>query len=137
MTGLYQHTLDTKGRLFVPAKMREEMGDIFYVTVAVRCLNVYSLEHWNELEERASQMTRQQRTRLRPIFSHAARCELDGQGRILLPQMLRDYAHLNKNVTVVGNIDCAELWDTDTWNKIDANESSPENIRSIYEEMDF
>lgn len=137
MTGLYQHTLDTKGRLFVPAKMREEMGDIFYVTVAEDCLNVYSLEHWTELEERAAQMTRQQRHRLRPIFSHAARCELDGQGRILLPQMLRDYAHLNKNVTVVGTVDCAELWDTDTWNEIDAKESSAENIRSIYEEMDF
>ena len=137
MTGLYQHTLDTKGRLFVPAKLREELGDVFYVTVAEDCLNVYSLDSWKELEERVAQMPRFDRARMRPVFAHAARCELDGQGRILLPQMLRDFAHLTKNVTVVGTVTCAELWDTDKWNAVDAEESSPENIRRIYEEMDF
>ena len=137
MYGIYPHTLDSKGRLFVPAKLREELGDVFYVTVAEGCLNIYSMERWAELEEKVRTMPRKLRIATRPIFTHAARCELDGQGRILLPQFLRDYAHLTKNVTVVGDVDCAEIWDTDTWNAIDEQEISPENIRRIYEEIDL
>ena len=137
MTGIYSHTLDSKGRLFVPAKLREELGDVFYVTVAVDCLNIYSLDRWNEFEEKVNQMPRQQRMRMRPIFAHAAKCELDGQGRILLPQTLRDYAKLTKNVTVVGAGNCAEIWDSDKWNEVDAMEITAENIDSIYEDIDF
>ena len=137
MTGIYSHTLDSKGRLFVPAKLREELGDVFYVTVAVDCLNMYSLDRWNEFEEKVSQMSRQQRMRMRPLFAHAAKCELDGQGRILLPQTLREYAKLTKNVTVVGTGNCAEIWDSDKWNEVDSAEITAENIDSIYEDIDF
>ena len=137
MTGTYQHTLDSKGRLFVPAKLREELGDVFYVTVAVGCLNVYPLDRWKEMEESVANMPRQQRQLMRPIFALAARCELDGQGRILLPQFLREHAKLGKNVTVVGTVDCAEIWDADKWNETCLKEMTAENISRIYNELDF
>ena len=90
MTGIYQHTLDAKGRLFIPAKLREELGDTFYVTVSPeKCLSAYSQENWKATSEKAAAMTNLQQRKVRPLFAYAARCDLDGQGRILLPQHLR------------------------------------------------
>ncbi len=137
MTGTYQHTLDAKGRLFVPARLREELGDVFYVVLAVGHRNVYSEERWNEVSEKVAQMPREKRELMRPIFAHAVRCELDGQGRILLPLLLREKGKLDKNVTVVGNVNYAEIWDSDAWNRIDADETSDENISRVYELVDF
>ena len=84
MTGIYQHTLDAKGRLFIPAKLREELGDTFYVTVSPeKCLSAYSQENWKAISEKAAAMTNLQQRKVRPLFAYAARCDLDGQGRIL------------------------------------------------------
>ena len=107
MTGIYQHTLDAKGRLFIPAKLREELGETFYVTISPE------------------------------KFAYAARCELDGQGRILLPQHLREFAGLTKSVTVVGSNNHAELWDSARWDEICPLEALPENIAAVMEELDF
>ena len=71
------------------------------------------------------------------LFAHAVRCELDAQGRILLPQNLRDWAGLKKNVTVVGCNNHAELWDSDSWAEVFALETTPENIAAVMEELDF
>ncbi len=87
MTGIYQHTLDAKGRLFIPAKLREELGDTFYVTVSPeKCLSAYSQENWKAISEKAAAMTNLQQRKVRPLFAYAARCDLDGQGRILRPR---------------------------------------------------
>lgn len=138
MTGVYRHTLDAKGRLFIPAKLREELGDTFYVTLSMeRCLSAYSLESWGRLEEQVKGMTRKQQVMARPLFSHAAKCELDSQGRILLPQALRDFAGIQKNVAVVGVGDRTEFWDEASWNEIDAVETTPENLAALFEELDF
>ena len=75
--------------------------------------------------------------KMRPLFAFAARCEVDGQGRILLPQNLREYAGLEKNVTVIGCNNHAELWDSDAWKSVYDAESTPENIASAMEELDF
>ena len=113
MTGIYQHTLDAKGRLFIPAKLREELGDTFYVTVSPeKCLSAYSQENWKAISEKAAAMTNLQQRKVRPLFAYAARCDLDGQGRILLPQHLREFAGLTKSVTVVGSNNHAEFWDS-------------------------
>ena len=110
MTGIYQHTLDAKGRLFIPAKLREELGDTFYVTVSPeKCLSAYSQENWKAISEKAAAMTNLQQRKVRPLFAYAARCDLDGQGRILLPQHLREFAGLTKSVTVVGSNNHAEF----------------------------
>ena len=86
MTGIYQHTLDAKGRLFIPAKLREELGDTFYVTISSeKCLSAYSTDNWKVMSDKVNAMPYVKQKKMRPLFAFAARCELDGQGRILLP----------------------------------------------------
>ena len=75
--------------------------------------------------------------KMRPLFAHAVKCELDAQGRVLIPQALRDYAGLAKNVAVVGCNNHAEIWDGDTWSEINSLETSAENIAAVLEELNF
>ena len=138
MTGIYQHTIDAKGRLAIPARLRDELGESFYVTLSTeKCLSAYSNDSWNELMEKIKTLPKLSQKRMRPLFSHAAKCELDSQGRILLPQALRDFAKLDKNVTVVGSGELVEIWDADEWSKVDEVETTPENIEDIFRELDF
>ena len=138
MTGEYQHSLDSKGRLFMPAKLREELGEVFYITISMdRCLCAYSSESWDALSERVNAMPYVKQRKMRPLFAHAARCELDSQGRVLVPQNLRDYANLTKSVTVVGCNNHAELWDSDAWQTVFEEETTPENIAAVMEELEF
>jgi len=138
MTGEYQHNLDSKGRLFIPAKLREELGNVFYVTLSMdKCLSAYSAESWRDFSDKVNAMPYVKQRKMRPLFAYAAKCELDTQGRILIPQNLRDYAGLTKNVTVVGCNNHAELWDAAAWNEINAIETTPENISAVMEELEF
>ena len=138
MTGEYQHSLDSKGRLFMPAKLREELGAVFYIMISMdRCLCAYSSESWDALSERVNAMPYVKQRKMRPLFAHAARCELDSQGRVLVPQNLRDYANLTKSVTVVGCNNHAELWDSDAWQAVFEEETTPENIAAVMEELEF
>ena len=138
MTGVYQHSLDAKGRLFIPAKLRDELGDVFYVTLSMeKCLSAYSSDSWSVFMDKIKAMPKTKQIKMRPLFAHAAKCELDGQGRILLPQALRDFAGLSKNVTVVGSGECAEFWDSETWLQVDVAETTPENIAEVFTELDF
>ena len=138
MTGEYQHALDSKGRLFIPAKLRDELGEVFFITLSMdHCLSAYSRENWQLLADKVSAMPYVKQRRMRPIFAHAARCEMDAQGRVLIPQALREYAGLVKNVTVVGCNNHAELWDSSAWKKIYEEETTPENIAAVMEELDF
>ena len=138
MTGEFEHNLDAKGRLFIPARMRDELGEVFYVTISMeKCLYAYSAERWQDLSDKASAMSYVDQRKIRPIFAHAARCELDRQGRILLPQNLRDFAGLDKNVTVVGCNNHAEFWDSANWAEVNAIETTPENIAAVMQELHF
>ena len=138
MTGEFQHTLDAKGRLFIPSRLRDELGSVFYVTLSMdRCLSAYSGESWQNFTDKVNAMPYVQQRRMRPLFAGAARCELDAQGRILLPQNLRDYAGLDKNVTVVGCNNHAEFWDSAAWAELNAAETTPENIAAVMEELGF
>ena len=138
MTGEYQHSLDSKGRLFIPAKLRDELGEVFFITISMdRCLCAYSGESWKGLTERVDAMPFVKQRKMRPLFAHAAKCELDAQGRILIPQNLRDYAGFTKNVTVVGCSNHAELWDSEAWRAVFEQETTPENIAAVMEELEF
>jgi len=138
LTGEYMHTLDAKGRLFIPAKLREELGTVFYVTVSPEaCLSAYSAVSWDKLVEKVGALPYSKQRAMRPIFAHAAKCEMDSQGRILLPQNLRGFAGLEKNVTIIGFNNRAEIWDTDKWAEVDAQETTPEKIAAAMEECDF
>ena len=138
VTGEYQHSLDNKGRLFIPAKLREELGEVFYITLSMdKCLCAYSAENWESFSAKVSAMPYVRQRRMRPLFAHAAKCELDSQGRTIIPQNLRSYAGLVKNVTVVGCNNHAELWDSAEWQSIYERESTPENIAAAMEELEF
>ena len=138
MTGEYQHTLDSKGRLSIPARLRDELGNIFFVTLSMdKCLSAYSAESWEIFMEKVNAMPYVKQRKMRPLFAYAAKCEIDAQGRILIPQNLRDFAGLTKNVTVVGCNNHAEFWDSDSWSAVNAIETTPENIAAVMEELEF
>jgi MraZ protein len=137
LTGKYEHSLDAKGRLSIPARIKEALGENFYVTIGIdNCLKAYPMPSWERLMSKFEAMSTVQKNKVRPLFSNAAFCELDGQGRILLPQGLREFRGLVKDVTIVGTGDTAEFWDTDEWKKKDATESTLENIAAIFTELD-
>ena len=118
-TGEYNHTVDMKGRLIVPAKFREQLGDEFVVTKGLDgCLFVYTLDEWHKIEEKFRNITttsKDARKFARFFFSGAASCEVDKQGRILLPQTLREYADLQKDVVLAGVLSRVEIWSKDRW----------------------
>jgi MraZ protein len=117
--GEFEHSLDAKGRLTVPVKFRDGLGDAFVVTRGLdQCLFVYPTSEWQILESKlkALPMTRSDaRSFVRFFFSGACECELDKQGRILLPPKLRDYAKLEKDCTLIGVSNRVEIWDTSVW----------------------
>lgn len=139
MTGIYQHSIDAKGRLFIPARLRDELGEVFHVTLSMeqKCLWAFPAESWVKFNEKIKAMPIAKQVKMRPFFSHAARCELDGQGRILLSQSLRDFRELKKNVTIVGAGERAEFWDADAFAIKDAQETTPENIADVFTEFDI
>ncbi len=118
LMGEYQHNMDLKGRVTVPSKFREDLGDKFYVSKGLDgCLFVLSSQQWERLVEKVSAIPMAQGKAIqRYFFSGAAEVEPDKQGRILIPQNLRDHAGLEKDVTVIGAATRAEIWDTARWN---------------------
>ncbi|MCD7844368.1 MAG: division/cell wall cluster transcriptional repressor MraZ [Oscillospiraceae bacterium] len=138
MTGEYHHSLDAKGRLFIPSRLREELGPEFYVTLSMdRCLCAYSAEQWQIFSDKVNAMPYVKQRAMRPLYAFASKCELDAQGRVLLPQNLRERVGLVKNVTVLGSNNHAEFWDSDEWDAIRDGEASPENIAAVMEALDF
>ncbi len=119
--GEYQHTLDTKGRLIIPARFREGLGDRFVITKGLdSCLFVYPMQEWMVLEQKMKSLpfTRADaRAFVRFFFSGAGECEVDKQGRILIPVNLRNYAGLGKDVVVLGVSSRVEIWAREEWDK--------------------
>lgn len=117
--GEYNHTIDTKGRLIVPSKFREQLGNEFVVTKGLDgCLFVYSNEEWQHIEEKFREIpltTKDARKFSRFFFAGATGCEVDKQGRILLPANLREYAGIEKDVVSVGVLSRVEIWSKDRW----------------------
>ncbi|ERT57175.1 division/cell wall cluster transcriptional repressor MraZ [Megasphaera vaginalis (ex Srinivasan et al. 2021)] len=112
--GEYSHSIDTKGRVIMPAKFREELGLSFVVTRGLEgCLSVYTKEAWEQLAQAMKKLQASKenvRAFKRFVFGSAAEVEFDKQGRILLPSALRDYAKLSKDVVVLGTGDKIEIW---------------------------
>ena len=138
MTGNFEHKIDAKGRVFIPSSLREELGDVFHVTISIEdCLTAYSKESWSRFVEKVKAMPFVQQPKMRPFFSNATRCELDSQGRFLLPQKLRDRIGLQKDITVVGSGTFVQLWDTEKFKMVDELETTPENLADVMAELDF
>ena len=119
MKGEYQHTLDAKGRLYIPAKLREELGDSFVVTKGLdECLFLYPLDAWKALEDKIRQLPMSKSRNLQRFFlSAAADVTVDKQGRIVVPPVLRSHAKLVHDVTIIGVLDRAEIWDRQKWDE--------------------
>ena len=136
MTGQYAHTIDAKGRLFIPAKLRQELGDTFHVTMGQdHCLSVYSDESWTAFMERLKGLSYNEIKRLRGLFAYGADCEPDGQGRILLPAKLREYAGLEKDVVVIGSYDRVEIWNAERWAELEKAAFESGSLEQAMEEM--
>ncbi len=117
--GEYSHTIDAKGRLIMPSKYRELLGDSFVVTRGFdRCLFVYDLEDWEKFESslRNLPISNPNTRKLQRFFiGGAVDAEIDKQGRVLIPGVLRDHAKLEKNITLVGVGNHIEIWNKDAW----------------------
>ena len=117
--GEYQHSLDLKGRAFLPSKFRNNLGEAFVVTKGLdSCLFVYPLEEWQTLEQKLRSLpltSKDARAFIRFFFAGAAECEADKQGRFLIPANLREYAGLDKDIVVIGVSTRVEIWSKDAW----------------------
>src|SRR5699024_6841163 len=138
LRGEYQHNIDPKGRVIVPSKFREDLGERFYVTKGLDgCLFVLSPTEWDKLQEKIMAMPiSKARSLQRFFFSGAAEMEPDKQGRILLPQHLREYAGLTKDVAFVGASRRAELWDAARWRAFNA-ELTEDKIAEAMDELEL
>ena len=117
--GEHSHNIDEKGRVIMPAKFREQLGDNFVLTKGLDgCLFVYPMSEWEEIQKRfreTSLASKDARTFSRFFFGSATEVEIDKQGRVNIPAPLRSYAQLKKDVTLVGVLDRIEIWDTESW----------------------
>ena len=138
MIGKFPAKLDEKNRLFVPAKLRGELGSDFFVTLGIncghRCLTVYTAEDWQKLTENYNQLSISQRgaaTSL--IFIYATECEPDKQSRFVLTQNLLDYAGISRDVVIVGRAGQAEIWDAAEFAAFELENLSPEKLLASLE----
>ena len=136
MTGKYEHSIDDKGRLFIPAKLREELGSVFYLTVGVKeNLTLYPMDAWNLLRERAAALTTTQAAAMDMFFASSYKCEPDKQWRIMVPPDLREYAGIDRDVVITGNNDRAQIWSAEKWAAKARAELTPANIASLMDSL--
>ena len=116
-TGTYQNSIDSKNRMIIPSRYRDQLGGHCMLTRGFdRCLYIYSMEDYEVLVNKIRklpQSDRDVRKFIREFFSNTEECHLDSQGRILIPQHLRDYAGINKNLVTKGALDKIEIWSTE------------------------
>ena len=122
MNGQYAHNIDAKGRLFIPSKLREELGDVFYVTVGQDgCLSVHSDQSWQELRDKLRDTSYTETKTLRTMSALATRCEPDAQ--------------LEKEVIIIGVFDRAEIWNAQRWTEIEEEALSSGSLEKAMQRM--
>jgi len=123
--GEYQHTLDPKNRVIMPSKFREKLGDSFVMTKGLdNCLFIYSSEEWSRVEEKLKSLpmtNKDARAFVRFFFAGACECELDKQGRVLMPGHLKEYAKIDKDLVIIGVSTRIEIWSKEEWDKFNSN----------------
>lgn len=135
--GEYQHTVDNKGRIIMPSKLREALGQNFIVTKGLdNCLFVYPMDEWERLEKKLRTLpltNKNARAFIRFFFAGATECSLDKQGRILIPNNLREYAKIVKDVVIIGVAERIEIWAKEVWT--DYNSDDNLSYEDIAEKM--
>lgn len=138
MIGKYPARMDDKNRLFLPAKLRQELTGEFYVTLGVncghRCLTVYTAPDWQTLQDNYNALPISQRSAATSlIFMNATECAPDKQFRFTLTQFLLDYAQIRKDVMIVGRAGQAEIWDAEEFARFEAENLTPEKLLASLE----
>lgn len=138
LIGEYRPSIDPKGRISFPAKLREDLGDSFIITKGLdNCLFVYRMAEWEKLVERTAELPVSKARQIqRFIFASAVCVEPDKQGRVLIPQVLREYANLTEAVTVVGVSSRAEIWSAAAWDAANA-ELTSDSVAEAMDELGF
>lgn len=137
LMGEFHHNIDDKGRLVIPTKYREEMGESFVITRGLeKCLYAYSMTEWDRLVAKLNELPftkKDARTFIRTFFSGAAVCEFDKNGRINITSPLVSYAGLSKACVIIGVNDRLEIWDEETFNNF--MDENSENMEEIAENL--
>ena len=127
LLGEYRHNVDIKRRVSVPSKFRGDLGQTFVITKGLdNCLFMYSKQEWETFEQKLKSLpltNQDARSFVRFFFAGATECEVDKQGRVNIPQNLREYANITKDVVIVGVATRAEIWDSENWNKYTTSDS--------------
>lgn len=117
--GEYVHAIDPKGRLSIPSKFREDLGERFFLTKGLdQCLFVFPETEWRRFEEKLKALpltNKNARAFVRMFFSGASECSFDKQGRILIPQVLREHCEMQENAVVIGVGERIEIWSEASW----------------------
>lgn len=138
--GEYRHSVDTKGRIFIPAKLREELGNGFVLCRGIegkRCLCVYSAEEWKALDGKIRELPTMKAGKVRRfLYAGASDLECDSQGRVVLPANLREYAALEGEICILGMSTHLELWNREAWAE-ESGDYTPESIGELVAELEF
>ena len=138
MFGQYRHALDPKGRLFVPAKLREELGSAFYVAKAPdACLTVYPEAEWQKVLDHCNALPASKARGMRVFFANVVKCEPDKQGRFLLPESFRTYAGITQEAVFLGQAGRAEIWSAERYDAEEQKYLTPEALAAVMEELGF
>ena len=137
LMGEFQQYIDAKGRIIIPAKLREDLGAKFVITRGLDgCVFGYPLENWEKIQEKLKQLPlakKEARAFTRFFYSAAAEAEIDKQGRINIPSTLVDYANLEKECLVLGVSDRIEIWSKTKWESVSSE--IEESFEEIAEDM--
>lgn len=135
--GEYLYTLDKKGRINIPAKFRDNLGERFFITKGLdNCLFVFPENEWRNFENKLKQLpltNKNARAFVRLFFSGATECSLDKQGRVTIPQNVREFAELEKEVAIIGVSTRIEIWSKNNWDKY--NDTANISYDDIAEQM--
>ena len=137
--GEFQHGLDTKGRLILPVRIREELGTQFVLTKGMDgCLFIFTPDAWADFSEKLNKLptsSKEARKLKRYFIGSSVECETDKQGRFLIPPVLRSFADIDREVTVLGVSDKIELWSTERYEEYQNEDDM--SIEEIAGELDF
>ncbi len=137
LMGEFQHNIDAKGRIIIPAKLREDLGSKFVITRGLDgCVFGYPLDNWEKIQEKLKQLPlakKEARAFTRFFYSAAAEAEIDKQGRINIPTTLVNYANLEKECLVLGVSDRIEIWSKEKWENVSSD--IEESFEEIAEDM--
>ncbi len=142
MKGTFTHSVDAKGRVIIPSKIRDILGREFVITLGIDdCLYLYSTEEWDSFTDRLRAIgnkTEAARNIRRFFQANARDAEIDGQGRTLIPSEFREEIGIDKEVVIVGNGEKAEIWSKETWDALNKKpELTKEGVKKALEDIDY